>query len=204
MASLAGMNQFLNSVMNSAFTGKYAAGPFFDGPDSDNALYYNKAILSLVSHKQIKTVLRDVSEYVLKITSGPGSGTTFRMYSVHLKASETTADKVQRANETAILRNYLNSLPANSLFMVCGDLNLYSNAEQAFINLTGSQSDNDGKVVDPANKLGVWHDNASFSNVHTQSTRKVQFGGGASSGMDDRFDFILISPGLKVQYQTGL
>ena len=197
MGSIAGVNQFLANVMNSSYPTKYAAGPFFNGPDSDNAIFYNKSILSILSHRQIVTALRDISEYVMKITSGPGAGTIFRVYSVHLKAGETTADKLQRTNEAAVLRNYLNSLSANSLFLLCGDLNLYSNAEQAFIKLTGSQTDNDGQVVDPTNRLGVWHDNASYANLHTQSTRKVQFGGGASGGMDDRFDFILISSALK-------
>ena len=40
---------------------------------------------------------------------------------------------------------------------------------------------------------GSWHDNASFASIHSQSTRISQFGGGATGGLDDRFDFILFS-----------
>jgi hypothetical protein len=40
---------------------------------------------------------------------------------------------------------------------------------------------------------GDWNNNSSYSDVHTQSTHAGNNGCAASGGMDDRFDFILIS-----------
>ena len=193
MGGRADMYQFLNKVMNIAYPGKYAAGPFIDGPDSDNAIFYNKSQFTFISHRTIKTPFRDISEYVMRYRIGYGFGVTFRIYSVNLKEGATAADRAQRAIEAAILRENLNQLPPKSLFLICGSLNVYSSSERAFMELTESQNDNDGRAVDPTKKTGIWHDNAIFAKFHTQSTRMISFGGGDSGGMADRSDFILVS-----------
>jgi len=38
---------------------------------------------------------------------------------------------------------------------------------------------------------------APYAPYHTQSTRVRAFGGGATSGLDDRFDFLLYSTAVK-------
>lgn len=197
ISSYSGVNEFLGNVMNYSKPGAYESAPFFNGPDTDNALFYRKAILSLYSRQQIPTSLRDISEYLLEIKEGAGKGVIFRIYSVHLKSGSSSSDKLKRAEEATILRNYLNGLPPNTPFIICGDMNLESSNEAAFEILTGNQADNDGRTKDPINKLGVWNDNSDFSKIHTQSTRATQFGGGASGGLDDRFDLILISYALE-------
>jgi hypothetical protein len=52
------------------------------------------------------------------------------------------------------------------------------------------------KLNDPL-LAGNWHDNFSYASIHSQSTRTDQFGGGATGGLDDRFDFILFSDDVK-------
>ena len=47
------------------------------------------------------------------------------------------------------------------------------------------------QFFDPINKPGAWSANAAFAAIHTQSPRIRAFGGGATGGLDDRFDFIL-------------
>jgi endonuclease/exonuclease/phosphatase family metal-dependent hydrolase len=196
ITSYDGVIEFKNNVMNYSSPGKYEATTFYNGPDTDNEAFYNKATISLISQLQIPTSLRDISEYLFEIKAGPGTGLRFRIYSAHLKAGTAADDKNDRAQEATILRNYLNNLPPNSYFLVCGDFNMESSNESAFGILAGNQSDNDGRVKDPINKLGNWDDNSSFANLHTQSTRAIQFGGGASGGLDDRFDLVLISYAL--------
>jgi len=196
MLSQAGVNQFLKKVMNFSSAKTYKAAPFFDGPDSDNALFYKKSIIKLVSRQQISTALRDISEYVLKIQKGPGKGAQFRIYSFHFKAGTGSNDKKKREEEAKILRDYLNGLPPNSLFLVGGTFNMQSNKENAFKILTGTQSDNDGRSKDPIKKLGKWHDRRKFAKIHTESTRKSPYGGGEGGGLDDRYDLILISYGF--------
>ena len=196
MTSYEGVNEFKNNVMNYSSPAKYEAATFYDGPDTDNAAFYNKSTISLITQLQIPTPLRDISEYLFEIKAGPGRGLRFRIYSAHLKAGTAADDKNERAQEATVLRNYLNDLPPNSYFLVCGDFNMESSNESAFGILAGNQSDNDGRVKDPINKLGDWYNNSAFANLHTQSTRAIQFGGGASGGLDDRFDLVLISYAL--------
>ncbi len=54
-------------------------------------------------------------------------------------------------------------------------------------------------LFDPINMTGEWHANSFYANIHTQSTRTTSFDGGATGGLDDRFDFIFVSNDL----QTG-
>jgi len=207
MLSQTEVNQFLSKVMNYTYPGRYAAAGFTNGPDTDNAMFYKKSTISYLARKQIATDLRDISVYVVKIISGLGLNTQFRICSVHLKSGTSSSDKVQREYEAKILRNYLNSLSSTSLFLVCGDFNSYSSSDPAFVELTESQTDNDGICKDPINKLGSWHDNYTFAKYHTQSPRLTAFGGGASGGLDDRFDLILVpySPSTvsKLIYKAG-
>ena len=62
--------------------------------------------------------------------------------------------------------------------------------------LTGSTDNNNGRLFDPIDRIGNWHNNSSYSDVHTQSPRTSSFGGGANGGMDDRFDWLLVSESI--------
>jgi len=206
MLSFEGANLFLNEVMNHS-SKLYKKGRFFDGPDSDSAVFYNKKTMKLMSRQQIPTDLRDISEFYFKIKKGPGKGTKFRLYSCQLKGGTSSQDKQKRTEEAKVLRNYLNTLPPDSLFVVAGDFGIYSSSEEAFEVLTGEQSNNNGRVLDPVEASGNWHDKKAFALLHTQSTHKKQKGGFVSGGLDDRFDMFLISYGLaqnkKLTYVPG-
>src|SRR5205823_2284231 len=64
----------------------------------------------------------------------------------------------------------------------------------------------DGDFIDPLAMPGIWNDPA-YSAYHTQSPRTRSFGGGATGGLDDRFDLILFSSSIeqpgRVTYKTG-
>ena len=194
--SQTGVNQFLNNVLNYGAPGTYAAGPFTNGPDTDNALFYRVSTIEFVSTQQISTALRDISEYVIRPVGYSSADAELRVYSQHLKAGSTTLDKSKRLAEATILRNHMNAFPAGGHFMVAGDLNIRASSESAYQKLVGSEANNNGRVKDPLNAPGTWHDNYSFAWVHTQSPRTTAFGGGATGGMDDRFDQTLISYAL--------
>ena len=59
-------------------------------------------------------------------------------------------------------------------------------------------------MADPINTPGSWNNNEDFRGVHTQSTRTSSsgFGGGAGGGLDDRFDFIMVSQNLHYYSKT--
>ena len=186
MTSQTGVNGFLVRVLNRISSG-YAAGIFINGPDTDNALYYKTSLFTFLSNTPIQTALRDINEFRLRHNA---TGDTIIIYSVHLKAGDTSADSIQRAAEIDSLRKKTNSLPPNSNFIVVGDFNIYNSNELAFQKLLNqSQS---GYFMDPLNLIGNWS-LGSFAPYHTQSTRVRQFGGGATGGLDDRFDMMLMS-----------
>ena len=54
-----------NNALNVNGLSNYSSAIFYDGPDTDNLLFYDNTKLGLHSQKQIPTALRDISEYVL-------------------------------------------------------------------------------------------------------------------------------------------
>ena len=193
-----GYNHFLDDVLNVIEPNEWSGADFTNQTASqDIALYYKQEFFSFISTAIINTAqssgTRDVVEWVMEHVE---SGVQFRIYSLHLKASSGNSNAQQRLQEVTILRNYLNELPSGSHFIVGGDFNIYSNnssSEPAFDMLTATGSDTDGQLFDPINRIGHWHNNSAFADVHTQSPRTTQFGGGANGGMDDRFDWIFVS-----------
>jgi len=184
--SQAGVNGFLNNVLNVASSG-YEAGSFLDGPDTDNAIFYKTTAFTFLANNPIPTNLRDINEFVMKENY---TGDTLRIYSLHLKAGTASSDQQQRLSEVTILRDITDNLPPNSNFIVCGDFNIYGSNEAAYQKLLNQTTQ--GYVIDIYNLSGTWNDPA-YAQYHTQSPRVRQFGGGANGGMDDRFDMMLMS-----------
>ncbi len=167
-----------------------AMAPFIDGYNSDNALFYNDEMFEAVSNIPIYTELRNISQYVMVHLD---SGDTLRVFSVHLKASPGTANQAARLAEVDSLRLVTDAFSPESYYIVCGDFNIYSANEPAYERLTEAQGTT-GYFIDPLPEMpGTWN-NPDYAPYHTQSPRLRAFGGGASSGMDDRFDLILFSP----------
>ena len=51
-----------NNVFNSGGSNNYQSALFFDGPDTDNLLFYNQNKMGLYSQQQIPKQFRDISE----------------------------------------------------------------------------------------------------------------------------------------------
>ena len=90
----------------------------------------------------------------------------------------------------------LETIDPDSYVLFTGDFNFYSSSEPAYQELLDPT--NAIVMVDPIDTPGNWSENIDFQAVHTQSTRidSGPFGAGSGSGMDDRFDFILISENM--------
>lgn len=198
LTSSSGVTTILNNALNVDGITYYAAATYFNGPDTDNMMFYNSQKFGLKSQYEIPTVLRNISEYVLYYKSSDIAttlDTTFlHCYMAHLKASNTPADSIQRNQEAVTFKNYLDSKnqPIENIFLG-GDFNLYTSQEAAYNTIL-----NGGIVslIDPINtmnSLQEWHDNPPFTAMFTQSTRAgILSDGGSSGGMDDRFDFIFV------------
>lgn len=184
--SQTGVDGFLNNVLNVASSG-YAAGTFIDGPDTDNGIFYKTAAFTFLANNVITTSLRNINEFVLRENS---TGDTVRIFSVHLKAGNSSSEEQQRLVEVTILRNVTDNLPPNSNYIICGDFNIYGSSELAYQKLLNQSTQ--GYFIDIYNLSGSWN-SPNYAVYHTQSPRIRQFGGGANGGMDDRFDMILFS-----------
>ena len=185
-----------NNALNVNGISYYSSAVFYDGPDTDNLLYYNSNKLGLHSQQQIPTDLRDISEYILYYKDpnlGITQDTTYiNFYSLHLKAGSDPSDANKRTAEAEVLKTYLVNSGKNTRLFVGGDFNFYYNTDLACQEILNGQGVN---LYDPINRMGGWHNNAGYKKYHTQSTRQSTGGyaGGSYGGMDDRFDFIFVS-----------
>lgn len=181
----AGADYFHSAVLEYSM----AMAPFVDGSFTDNALYYNASVFEAIENIPIHTGLRDISQFVLVQLN---TTDTLRIFSLHLKAGKEATGRERRSQEVDILRNVTDALGSQAYFMVCGDFNFYGSTEPAYLRLLEDDG-NTGYFIDPLEMSGTWS-KPEYAQYHTQSTRTRSFGGGATGGLDDRFDLILFGP----------
>ncbi len=194
MQSQAGVDLFLSGVLNTLEPGQWAAAPFTDGSDTDNALFYKPSRVQLlgVRHFYVSVDLtRLVAEYRLRPVEYASDAAEFRLLSLHLKSSTGSSNVAQRLREATGLRDTMNAYPAGTHAIVAGDYNIYSGAEAAFVKLLEAQADDDGRLYDPLNAPAITWNTASLAAIHTQSPCNTCPGGWATGGVDDRFDMFL-------------
>lgn len=163
-----------------------------------NSIYYNSQKLALKKHDVIRTSVRDIDVYELYFrTASLHIHDTISLVCVvaHLKAGNSDDDIAKRRVMTQLTMDYLQEhYPAdNVLFM--GDFNFYSSNESAYKLMTSTYSNPDILFIDPAGPTGVgqWNNNPYYSPYFTQSTNRNSGGCKSGGGLDDRFDFIMMS-----------
>ena len=186
------------NILNTAIGGYARANFVYDG-DINNMLYYKTSVGTLISQDEIDTIPRDISEYVMNINGNP-----IRFYSCHLKSS--TGFEAERLAAVTILRSHLNGFTEGTEFIIVGDMNFYTSSEDGYQKFIADEAINIGRAEDICTEVGSWNNNATYASVHTQSTRTTQFGGGATGGLDDKFDFIFgnygINNGSGIEYSS--
>jgi len=173
------------------------------GSSLSNMLYFNTTKLGLISQDQIERdtnnvpIVRLIDVYRLYYKQPNMTAQTDTVYltvlAAHLKASNTSADQLERAKTTAAIMKYLDENSIQGNVFICGDFNVYTASEPAFQNLINYSSNPSVRFFDPINTIGSWSNNSNFSYAHTQSVRSSSNGCAAGGGMDDRFDFTLVS-----------
>lgn len=204
----------LNQSLNIGPITYYQAAPYQNntssGDNLQNLIFYNSNKLTLHSTQILATDLRDINKYTLYYNDpnlAATMDTTFiDFYVTHLKASQGGTNQNRRNLEITVLRDHINMNSSLRNSVLGADLNVYTSSEPAYqtITTTGTYP-----LTDPINTPGSWNNNGTFAAVHTQSTRTTQLGGdGASGGMDDRFDQILVSSNImsgadRIRYLPG-
>ena len=154
---------------------------------------YNSAAVTLVGEALVGSTAsqpRQTLRYQFRPV-GYDASADFYVYASHFKASDTSADEADRNTEARANRANADALGDGTSIVYAGDFNFYSSSESGFQTLTGTGA---GQAFDPINRLGSWSDASSFRDVHTQSPATTAvFDGQVTAGMDDRFDFQLVS-----------
>lgn len=196
-----GADDILNNALNNNGL-IYERAPFTPNQSSGSELqqmvYFKSSKFSLETTDVIVNTVRDINRFQLKLMTEDHDTNPLYvdLYVAHLKSSTGTANQQSRLQMVQAFTSTLNDLDPNSYVIFAGDLNLYTASEPAYQELLNP--DNPITFTDPLDAPGSWQDNPNFAYLHTQSTRlsNAGFGGGAGAGLDDRFDFILISENM--------
>lgn len=161
-----------------------------------NHIFYDSRKMELKKHVALRTKPRDTDIYELYMkTPGLVSGDTVKLVCIvaHPKAGMGYHAERRALMQTAM--DYVNLHYGNDNVLIMGDFNMYSSSETGYQLLTRTYSNPDILFVDPLAGQGVgnWNSNAQFAQYHTQSTRRYSEECFSSGGLDDRFDFILMS-----------
>lgn len=187
MKSQDGVNRLLEFGLH-RISHDYAAGRFTNGKDTDNAVYYRSDRVTVENNIRIFTDLRDINGYTFSIKDHADTSFTFTVFAIHLKANQGYEDR--RYQETLQLARYIANQDSTYYYALAGDFNLYGGSEPAYNLMLDSMAVD---LEDPINRRGEWHNDANFADIHTQCPRLTPFDDSSYGGMDDRFDFILLS-----------
>lgn len=193
------VDRIKNNVLNTDGVTYYQNCPLtnFSGGSIANMLFYDSRKLGYHSFFYITTSVRDINAYKMyyktpQLANGDTIFITFIL--AHLKAGSYDSDKLTRYQQTQALMNKLEQLQVADNYVFSGDFNLYTSSEQAYQHLI-NYSNTLFRFYDPINQPGNWNNSSQFAAIHTQSTHTSSDNGCYSTGgMDDRFDFILVSP----------
>lgn len=193
-------DRILDNVLNTNGVNYFSRGPLtnLSGGYIANMIFYDSRKLQLYSSQTISTAYRDINGYTMfyKSENLANEDTVFvTFWLAHFKAGSGNTNENYRQTQAQRLMNRIsqNGFPGN--YILSGDLNLYSSNESAYKELT-EYSNSLYRFYDPVNSPGNWHNNYQFSSLHTQSTHTSNDDCFSSGGLDDRFDFILVSPYL--------
>ncbi len=157
-------------------------------------LIYRTGSVDLIGQTAVGSVsdsgaARQTLRYQLR-PDGYGAAADFFVYASHYKASSGSANESRRQAEAIAVRANADKLGAAHI-IYAGDLNIYSSSEPMYQTLLATGA---GQAFDPINRPGNWDNASAFRDIHTQSPATTQqYGGQITGGVDDRFDFQLVT-----------
>jgi len=206
----------LQLILNESFadlSATYAASTFV--PQQSNpvvdfklqqAMVYNTELFGLAQEGYLMTATRDINKFKMFYRSpqlASGADTIFfYVHVAHFKSSQGTANQEERLSNVQTFTTSMAYLPGDASVILAGDFNMYRSTEPAYEELLNSS--NYIRMRDPIDSPGSWYLNSFESkHIHTQSARVSSIiSDGAGGGMDDRFDFILVSDNMMRPWNT--
>jgi endonuclease/exonuclease/phosphatase family metal-dependent hydrolase len=162
-----------------------------------NHIFYDSRKMELKSHVALRTDPRDTDVYELYMkTPGLLAGDTIKLVCIVTHPKAGMGYEAERRTTMQKAMDYVSQHYAHDNVLIMGDFNMYRSSETGYQLLTKTYSNPDVLFVDPVANLGgvgSWNNNSQFARFHTQSTRRYSDECFSSGGLDDRFDFILMS-----------
>ena len=195
-------NDFVNNVLNingSNFWMTCAGSNSNNSSSLTNCIFYNSVKLTLIGHHTAQTYTRDVDVYDFKFKDDDSGSIVLTCVVAHLKAGTGTDNQGKRKIMAENTMSYLENNYREKNVLIMGDFNLYTSSEPAYQALINQTAYPNSYFIDPLYPYGVgsWNNNSTFKEYHTQSTHKNEDDDCHSSGgMDDRFDFIMMSENI--------
>ena len=162
-----------------------------------NHIFYDSRKMELKKHVALRTSPRDTDVYELYLkTTELLAGDTVKLVCIvsHPKAGQSY--ETDRLSTMRTVMNHVEQHYANANVLIMGDFNMYRASESGYQLLTRTYSHSESLFVDPLSRVGgvgEWNNNEQYAPFHTQSTHRYSDECFLSGGMDDRFDFILMS-----------
>ncbi len=198
-------------LLNAAYSTVAYVASTLDGASTGSGtqgFVYNTQTLSLLEETAVGTVSTSGQpRQTVRAKFRPAGtlGTSdFYVFNSHFKSADTTADEARRLTEAQAIRASADALGEGANILYVGDFNLYKATDPSFVHLT---STGNGQAFDPINRVGSWSGSSSFVDVFTQAPSSAPPSGLTGGGLDDRFDFQLITgelrDGVGLDYRTG-
>ena len=165
-------------------------------------VYYNTDYFVLDNEVLINTDYRDINHYtfIIKTADYLTNPIYLEVFVTHLKALQGESNEQLRLQSITKFTDALDNLDPTSFVLFGGDFNVYTSNEPAYQKVLDTNNSIVIKdVLNLNNTLQDWHENVTWIDLFTQSTRvsDAEFDEhGAGGGFDDRFDFIFLSENL--------
>ena len=176
----------------------------YAGSNIINHIFYDSRKFGMSKHIALRTKPRDTDVYELYLkTPSLAAGDTVKLVCIVAHPKAGTSYEANRRALMQIAMDHVNQYYSNDNVLIMGDFNMYGASESGYRLLTQTYSNSDALFMDPlfsVGGVGEWSSNNQFTAYHTQSTRNYSeecFSGG---GLDDRFDFILMSDEIAFSY----
>lgn len=177
---------------------------YSSGSNICNTIFFDSRKIGLKRHVTLNTSprLTDVYELYLK-TKSLATGDTIKLVCIvaHPKAGQGYEASRRTLMQTAM--DYVNQNYSTDNVLIMGDFNMYSADESGYKLLTQTYSNPYARFIDPVASIGgvgEWNNNSQYAAFHTQSTHSYSDECFSSGGLDDRFDFILMSDEIAFSY----
>lgn len=189
--------RILDNVLNTDGVNYYAYATTVSNPSSSitigNCLFYDTRKFALKSTFYVSTSVGYFNAYRMYYRSEElaQQDTAYITFIVsHLKAGSSYTN--ERYTQAQKLMSKLQSIGIADNYVLSGDFNIYNASESAYQHFV-HHTNPIIRFYDPIDREGEWDNNSSFADIFTQSTHTSSNGCFSTGGMDNRFDFILVS-----------